>query len=277
MSTSHVAQALDSVAALRAGGGPGAWRIERAAMADRLAELVREPDLVRQGRLNLCGPAALYVSWLRRDPVAVVRFARDLYEHGRARLGPRLLMPSRGLREHPYGGTERARGCPPADWMLLAALRDATNRVLPYSRPGGLREPPAAITMPGAVRSWLTGTGCFTEVVDETVLVRRPGLAHASGLVPGPDEDVFLLIAQEMFFAPRARWRRARNRVVSLVPNHWVLLRSPVTLVGDEVRFAFWSWGRVQVAGPSRVEFERCYHGALRAVGKTLAGLERAT
>jgi hypothetical protein len=80
-----------------------------------------------------------------------------------------------------------------------------------------------------------------------------------------------------MFFAPTARWRRVRNRVVSLVPNHWVLLRSPVTLVGDEVRFAFWSWGRVQVAGLSRAEFERCYHGALRAVGKTLAGLEEAT
>src|SRR6476469_5393501 len=166
MSTGPVAQALDNVAALRAGGGSGAWRIERAALADRLAELVVAPDRVRQGRLNLCGPAALFTAWLRRDPVAVVRFAAELFEHGLARIGDLPVTASRGLREFPYGRTERGRSCPPADWMMMAAVRDSTNRVLPYSRPGGLREPPAAITMPGALRRWLTATGCYRAVWD---------------------------------------------------------------------------------------------------------------
>jgi hypothetical protein len=266
MSAGLVAQALDSVAALRAGGGPGAWRIERAPLADRLAELVIEPDRIRQGRLNLCGPAAVYNAWLHRDPAAVVRFAGELFEHGRARIGDLPVSPSRGLREYPYGRTERGRSCPPADWMLMAALRDSTNRVLPYSRPGGLREPPAAITMPGALRRWLIATGCYRALRDETTLVRHKGLAHAAALRPAPDIDLFVLLAQEMFFPQLAWRRRARNRVVSLVPNHWVLLRSPVTVEADEVRFAFWSWGTVQRATVDRREFRRCYRGALKTL-----------
>ena len=266
MSTGLVAQALDNVAALRAGGGPGAWRIERAALADRLAELVVEPDRVRQGRLNLCGPAALFAAWLHRDPAAVVRFASELFEHGRARIGDLPVSASRGLREYPYGRTERGRSCPSADWMLMAAVRDSTNRVLPYSRPGGLREPPAAITMPGALLRWLTATGCYGAVLDETTLVRRKGLDHARTLRPGAGADLFLLLAQEMFF-PQLAWpRRVRNRVISLVPNHWVLLRSPVTVEADEVQFAFWSWGTVQRATVDRREFRRCYRGALKTL-----------
>jgi hypothetical protein len=80
-----------------------------------------------------------------------------------------------------------------------------------------------------------------------------------------------------MFFAPTAWRRRVRNRVVGLVPNHWVLLRSPVTVVGDEVRFAFWSWGGVHMAGLPRSTFERGYHGALRGLGNVLAAPAGAT
>jgi hypothetical protein len=266
MSTGPVAQALDNVAALRAGGGPGAWRIDRAALADRLAELVVEPDRIRQGRLNLCGPAAVFNAWLHRDPAAVARFAEELFEHGRGRIGDLTVLPSRGLREYPYGWTERGRTCPPADWMLMASVRDSTNRVLPYSRPGGLREPPAAITMPGALRRWLGATGCYRALRDETTLVWPAGLDHARALRPRPEMDVFVLLAQEMFF-PQVAWRRrARNRVVSLVPNHWVLLRSPVTVEADEVRFAFWSWGAVQRTTVDRREFQRCYRGALKTL-----------
>ena len=73
-------------------------------------------------------------------------------------------------------------------------------------------------------------------------------------------------MAQEMFRRPVAWSGRARDRVVSLVPNHWILLRSPVRVVGDEVRFGFWSWGAVQAAAIDRARFDRCYYGALTAM-----------
>jgi hypothetical protein len=268
MSTGLAGEASAMIAAFATGdrgGWRGAWKLERAAVARRLAELVAEPGRFRQGRLNLCGPAALFTVWFDRDPVAAARFGIDLFETGRARLGPHEVVASAALRDHPYGQTDRGLSCPQADWMLMASLRDSANRVVRYSRPGGLREPTAAITMPGAMRRWLAATGCYEDVLDETNLVRRKGIGHAEALVPAPGEDVFALVALEMFRRPAAAWRRARDRVVSLVPNHWVVLRSPVRLVANEVRFDFWSWGALHQATLERSAFERCYYGALRA------------
>ena len=79
---------------------------------------------------------------------------------------------------------------------------------------------------------------------------------------------MFALVAQEMFRRPAAAWRRARDRVVSLVPNHWVVLRSPVRLVADEVRFGFWSWGARAPGHARPAVFDRCYYGA-RAIART--------
>jgi hypothetical protein len=268
MSTGLAGEASAMIAAFSTGdrgGWRGVWKLERAAVARRLGELVAEPGRFRQGRLNLCGPAALFSVWFDRDPVAAVRFGIDLFETGRARLGPHEVVASPALRDHAYGQTDRGRSCPQADWMLMASLRDSSNKLVRYSRPGGLREPAAAITMPGAMRRWLTATGCYESVVDETNLVRRKGIGHVESLVPTPGEDVFLLVALEMFRRPAAAWRRARDRVVSLVPNHWVLLRSPVRLVANEVHFAFWSWAALHEATLERSAFERCYYGALRA------------
>ena len=161
---------------------------------------------------------------------------------------------------------------PQADWMLMAALRDSTNRALRYSRPGGPTEAAAAITLPGAVRTWLTATGRFADVVDETSLVRRKPFAHALQLAPAPDRDVLLLVAQEMFGRPETRWRRARDRVRSVLPNHWVILRTPVRPHGeDRVDFRFWSWGGEHRALIERSRFERCYHGSVTAVAEPSA------
>src|SRR4051794_34774171 len=170
------------VAAFAAEDGPGAWRLERSVVAGRLDELIDDPDLIRPGNLNLCGPAAMFVVWLRADPVGAAEFAVRLFRDGHAPLGALEVRASAGLLGRRYGTTRRARSCPPADWMLMAALRDSTNRTLRYSRPGGPIEAAAAITGPGAVRAWLTATGRFAPVVDETSLVWRKPFAHAVGL-----------------------------------------------------------------------------------------------
>jgi len=255
------------VAAFAAEDGPAAWRLERSVVARRLDELVDEPDRIRQGNLNLCGPAALFVVWLRADPVAAMEFAVRLFRVGAAPLGAIEVRASAALLGRPYGTTRRASSCPPADWMLMAALRDSTNRTLRYSRPGGPTEAAAAITLPGAVRTWLTGTGQFTAVVDQTSLVQRRPFAQALALAPAPDREVLLLIAQEMFGRPETRWRRARDRVRSLVPNHWVILRTPVQPEGaDRVGFRFWSWGGEHRALIERDRFARCYYGSVTAM-----------
>jgi hypothetical protein len=239
------AQAL--VAAFADDHAASTWSLDRMAVARRLAELVDEPRLIRQGRANLCGPAAMMSLWLRDDPEAAVAYAVALFERGEAAIGALPVRPSPRLRSLPYDGE-----CPPADWMMMAALRDSTNRILRYAQARGRREAAAAITLPGAVARWLSAAGY--NVRDETNLVVRKGLAHAQA---APGERV-ALVAQEMFRA--ATWR---HRVVSLVPNHWIILRSPVEATPDGVRFRFWSWGADHVATIERAIFTRCYYGCL--------------
>jgi len=271
MPTDRAGQAHAIVAALGAGGSSPAsssraWRLDRSAVVDRLHELVAEPSRVRQGRLNLCGPAVLFMVWLEHDPVAAVTYAAGLFEDGRASIGLLAVTPSAGLRYRGYGRTERGLRCPQADWMMMAALRDSSNRVLRYSRQGGLTEAAAAITMPGTLRRWLGATGLFAQTRDETTLVLRKGIGHARQLVPSLDRELALLVALEMFRNPPTFVGRAHDRIVSLVPNHWVLLRSPIVPAGPgQVTFRFWSWGAEHSVVMDRTTFTRGYHGCLDA------------
>jgi hypothetical protein len=268
MSTGSAAAATALVAAFRSGdgvGASGAWELDRDAIADRLEELVVDPTRIRQGRLNLCGPAAVMSIWFTRDPAGAVQYATELFDRGQVTMGDLTVIASAGLRRLPYRLVESARGCPQADWMMMAALRDSTNRLLRYQRPAGPREAAAAITLPSAMRTWLIATGVVSAVRDETNLVWRKGLAHAATLSPAPDRELLLLVAQEMFGRPPSWHRRIRDRVVSLVPNHWVVLRSPVEAVEESVRFTFWSWGALRQATLPRVLFDRCYYGCLAA------------
>jgi len=265
--------ANEIVARLREGegsatAGRGKWRLDRRAVADRLHRLLDEPGLISQGRLNLCGPALLFKVWLERDPVACVTFASTLFEQGHARIGDLPVRPSRGLLEHEYGRPgRRPTNCPAADWMLMASVRDANNRIFPYRYERGIREAVAAMTLPGALRRWLSATGVYASVRDDTNLVLARGVAHARKLAPDPDRDVFLLVASEMFAGPGALPVRARRFVVSLLPNHWIALTSRVVEPGSRtVAFRFWSWGADQPPVLlDRRAFRRCYYGAVIA------------
>jgi hypothetical protein len=251
------------VAALSSGGA-GAWRLDRAAVADRLHALIEKPSLVRQGGLNLCGPAALFSVWLSRDPVAAITYAARLFEDGRAAIGPLGVIASPRLRAYDYAAA--GRRAPQADWMMMAALRDTTNRVLRYDRAVGVREAAAAITLPGAMRRWFGATGLFATVRDDTWLLPGRGLRHAWALRPDPDRVVVALVAQEMLGRPASRLRRARDAVVGLVPNHWIVVREPLANLGSgRIGLRFWSWGEEHGVSMPAARLRRGYFGALVA------------
>jgi hypothetical protein len=225
-----------------------AWRFSAAAVKDRLHELVDHPARLRQGTLNLCGPAAVCHVWLRRDPVAAVRFATTLFARGSATIGALTVRPSARLL-----GASPPPWVPEADFLLLAALRDSANRVLPY-RPGGW-EPAAGMTLPGAVTRWLSALGIYASIRAEAHLLMRPGLPHAISLAPGPLTDVLLFVSQS----------RLAARPDRRVPDHWIVLRAPIVATDATVWLRYWSWGRSHSIMLDRREFARGYFGAVIA------------
>jgi len=253
------------VAALRAAEGTSPWRLDRAAVADRLDELIADPGRIRQGNTNLCGPASLFKVWLERDPVAAVTYGARLFNDGRAQIGELPVRPSPALVTREFGRGRRPGDPPQADWMMMAALRDTSNRILRYAGQSGVREGAAAMTLPGALARWLAATGEFASVRDETNLLLRKGIRHAAGLETGPDREVFLLVASEMFRRPASVLARTRDFVVGQIPNHWVILTSPVEVGPRGIRFQFWSWGSHHAVVVARSAFSRCYYGSLSA------------
>jgi hypothetical protein len=97
------------------------WQLKRSEVANRLIELIRNPDKVEQGKLFLCGPAAFFHIWLKHDPEAAANFATELYNTGASTIGSIEVKPDQDLVNNSSTGTK------PADWMMLSALRDAEN------------------------------------------------------------------------------------------------------------------------------------------------------
>lgn len=270
-----VGAAFGLVGAFGAAATPSPWRLPRVEVADRLAELVAEPDLVRQAGLNLCGPAAFLRAWLEADPAAVVRFAAELYDTGRSRIGSYEVEPdSDSLLGRDYAQLVAQYGpgamAPPAEWMILGSLRDAGNAVFDYE--GTPDEDASAFTTPGELEEWLSAARCFAEVRDEGNWFFTKGLDHARALAPSERERVVVLLNTNAM-APRAGedgLGEVGAWVLDRFPNHYVMLESPVALRADDhVEFTYWQFGhrraQWQTAVVPRSRFEDNYYGAVVA------------
>jgi hypothetical protein len=148
---------------------PGAWSptLARADVANRLTQLVTVPDpalkdpepssgprSLKQGALNLCGPAAFFQMALGRDPVAVMQFATQLFDAGSATLGNLKVAPGQDLLQADFGAMLQKAGTSPssafqsADWMLFGALRNSTDVFWQGSWQGDPDQMVAALTRP---------------------------------------------------------------------------------------------------------------------------------
>lgn len=161
--------ALAAINTFRAATTPGAWtKLDRAATADRLIELVNDPDKVNQGAIGVCGPAVFFNVWIEADPLAFVKYAVELYEKGRAKIGSLDVKAGADLRAQDYAKLRPKLNpdVPPADWMVMSALRDSENGFFDFE--GTPQEDFSGGTSGGEVASWLRATGLFSRVSDDT-------------------------------------------------------------------------------------------------------------
>jgi hypothetical protein len=239
-------QALAAVQTFEAESGATAWpHLNRRGVAARARYLVNSPASIQQGSLGLCGPAAVLRFWIARDPVAFVKLVAGLFNTGTGMLGSLTVTAGEGLRNQDYGAiaNQLLAECPMTDWMVMCAMRDSANWLLPYL--GQPDEEYAEGSSAGDVVKWLTATGLYSTVEEWFLNVNDP-INDMLTLAPGPDCDVALVVNAKIFEGQSISGSVGKfiERLLPNNPNHVMILNEAVTAVGsDGYRLSVWTWG----------------------------------
>lgn len=263
------ADALAAIGTFAARTEPGAWQLDRGAVATRLEEIVNDPNVVDQDGLNLCGPASFVRLWAGRDPLAFVTFAADLYDNGMADIGIYHVEPdSDSLISKDYAAVAAVAGAdfiPGADWMVLGSIRDAENAFFDFEGVPG--EDVAAASTPGDIAEWMVASGLYSGVSNEGNFFFTKGLDHALGLNPSANRDVVMLINAHMIDEMNVVTgeKKSSEFILNAFPNHFIVLASSVEEIeGDKVRLSYWTWGQPIATGEvDKATFEANYYGAV--------------
>jgi hypothetical protein len=217
---------------------------------------IAHPGILDQGAASLCGPTALMHSVASDRPGEYARFAIDLYEYGKAKLGRLMIEPGKDARNYSPNGK-----IPPVDWLTMASIRDSENAFFDYD---DADKEFAGITLPGELANWFRRAG-YSDVKNVTNVVFNKGggtLDEADRLYAA-GYRVCLFIGINML--------SGRDQTSgSTTAEHWVVLRSPITRTGENVRLTVFTWGsgnhEVPQSGTLSLEnFYRNFYGFVAA------------
>jgi hypothetical protein len=246
----HVQAALRAVDEFRRRHEPGVFpNLERARIARGLQRRLSDGDSFNQGDTWLCGIATFVRVWAHDFPLQYAQLAIDLYEKGSGRLtdrrlGDRRITPSQALRESPPGRLGNGAEMDHADWIVLASIREAFNRVFNYTADEGVFRI-KAWNFASDVESEFRAAG-YQRIVNRAYGLRRQGydnMMEASRLYEA-NWRVILLIDARLLSTNRDAVGGA-----ALVhhSNHWVGLNQSIMVTQvrgqSQVRpFSVYSW-----------------------------------
>jgi hypothetical protein len=271
---STASQLLDDFAAQT---DASAWTsLDRETVASRLKDLINNPRLLDQASLNLCGPAALFMEWIGRDPEAFSTFAATLFNTGEASLGSLDIKPDEDLVSANYSDLTSKTSNPPAqaDWMILSALRNAHQVFWQPSWTGDPKQELAALTRPEELTDWFNATGIFSKVSNEANWMTLAGIPHATSITLGEGTGAVLLVHMNLIAQAKIDGKPASEDLgqdntflLNQFPNHYVHLLSEITpsLDNKEIRLSIWSWGHafLNMVVPQDA-FLNNYYGAIK-------------
>lgn len=219
---------------------------------------VMDPASIDQGPSSLCGPAVFVHRLLRQDPVAYVSFVIDLYTKGAATLGQLTVTAGADLRRF----DPKPVSMTAVDWITLASVRDSENWFFDYQ---SAEDAFAGITLPSHLERWFRKVG-YRHVFNKTSLTHDEDLTNLreADQLHASDHWVCLLINANALY-------KSSQDDLSLVPNHWVVLRSRIRFA-PSIHFEVFTWGRGNYSVPedpaqtmSVEDFLDHYHGFVAA------------
>jgi hypothetical protein len=235
-----IAKATALINSFRTQTQPGKWHatLGRREVADRLLDLIVNPDDLDQTGNGLCGEAAFFNIWLWEDPFAVARFAVQLYNGGAASIGTEeWVRPRPSLLAQNFDNVVNQINRPKArdaiaEWMMMSALRDANNYIFSYD--GTPSDSWGAGSTDGEVARWLRATNLFSSVSAKTGGSEEHNFAHAAQLIPGSGV-IMVSCDSHMLGNPLGAG--------GIDDDHWFVLKSAITEHNGTVDFRFWCWG----------------------------------
>lgn len=197
---------------------PGVWpHLDKHDIVQEIRLRLEDPFTVNQGPQPFCGPASVLFELVRKFPLRYVEICRNLYETGTFQAFHRPIETSISLRQ----ASKDIERLGPADWMVLATLRESENLIFPVEP----NAPEIIRNIAGMTKSWEM-MGWVREILgydhadylhtfvlrDLTALGKAEAIINQGGVAFG------LVTADGLLgdTPPKV-----------MVPNHWV------TLVGN--------------------------------------------
>jgi|SRR6185369_15505489 hypothetical protein len=220
---------------------PSQWpKIERIDLGTGLLARIEDPNRIDQAGTPLCGPSAMVRSLAISNPDAYAQAAIDLYSKGSSRIGTLDVKAGNELKRAPVPSNTN-----PADWLMLGSVRDTSNWFL--SPAGWFQNNFAGVTLPMTIEKWFRSAG-YTKVINDTSLLGGD-IPSVKSMCAKRASDYFadgyyvaMLIDMNLLKASN------QNDVISLYPDHWVVLNSKIDNAGtmnygDLCSFKIYTWG----------------------------------
>lgn len=220
-------------------GSPRFPKLDRDRVGIDLLLRVANPNIINQRNTGLCGPVGFLYSLAFDSPAAYAKLGIDLFEQGKAKIGKIEVEPGSDCRNYSPQ--------PPmshGEWLTAGSLRDSENFLLDYD--GVDRDWFSDGTTNNEVAQWFSKAG-YTDVRAENNMIASRGASDISLINKLFNEGyrIILRINSKLLNVKKqadSSWRG----------NHFVVLRSPINVIGQEVKLTVFTWGVGQwnIPGP---------------------------
>lgn len=247
----------EAMTAFSASSEPGVWpHLSKTALLADMQSIIQNPLHVQQGPTPFCGPAAVVYELVSRFPIRYIKICRNLFEKGRFYGRTKHIAPSRTLRQSPV----RA-GVSPANWMLLASLRDFENLFLDVDDDAG--DLAAGVSTPGEMEIWIKELlGFDTIEYESTYFYGEFDALRKAKRVRERDGVAFLMIDSALLH---------NDDPAVGIPNHWVSFTGNLAIDSGSwwqwdsghIHFDCFSWGGILTVDAGEGLFEDCFWGVV--------------
>ena len=234
---------------------PGLW--PQIAKTDLIADIraTRADTLqVNQNSSQFCGPTSIVYELVSRQPRRYVDLCRQLYETGGFWSRTYRVDAPEGLRNGPVG-----QSMSPADWMLIATMRDNENAVFGVSPDAdGALAGIQGMTTHWEMEGWTSEILLYDNVDNSTTFVwgEFDAIRHADSVYQGGGV-AFIMIHADLL--------EVADSTIPPWPTHWVVYRGGLNIddSAGRIQLSVYSWGQIYNVDVTLSRFEDCMFGTV--------------